>query len=237
MQISTRFGFAFLCTPKCASTSISSAIDEFCNIHFKGHNKLKHINARTYTERVLPLHKHLFPSLTIESFCMIREPLEWMQSWYRYRSRVALKKPKHPNHNNYTGNISYDEFIESYLTPGRRPPSARIQTQYDFMKLDTGDIGVDYIIPMERMDLMIDFLFEKTGQRITLPRKNVSPQKKRRLTLNKKLEERLRSYLANDIALYNLAIKNGKFDKTRHADEFSDTLNASKKAIREDNAE
>ncbi len=223
MRISTRFGFAFLCTPKCASTSIEAAINDYCNISFLGHNKLKHINARTYTEKVIPLHKHLFPSLNVESFCLIREPLEWIQSWYRYRSRAALQNPNHRNHRNYTGNISYDEFVESYIADGTRPPFASIRTQYDFIRLDNGDIGVDHIMPLDRMDLVADFILEKTGSRIKLPHKNVSPHKKSELTLDKGLVEKLRKHLRNDIALYSLVKKHGTFNRVLHGKEFSVT--------------
>lgn len=221
MQLSTQFGFAFLCTPKCASTSIEKAIKNLCGVQFSGHRKLKHLNARTYAEKVRPIHQQLLPSIAIESFCLIRDPLDWMQSWYRYRSRRTLKNPNHPSHKHYTGNISYSEFIESYMAEGNRRPYAKIRTQYDFVRLDNGTVGVDHIFPMDRMDLVIDFIEAKTSRKIALPRLNRSPKKRSALTLDEKLEKQLCDYLANDIALYNLAKEQGHFTNSLHAGEFS----------------
>ena len=221
MKISTRFGFAFLCTPKCASTSVEAAIENFCNIRFSGHKKLKHLNARVYTEKILPLHQHLLPSVNIESFCLIREPVERMKSWYRYRSRKQLKNPNHPNHKNYTGNMSYEEFITSWLATDKRPRAVKLQTQYDFVRLRDGGIGVDHIMSMDRIDLLTDFLLEKTGEKINMPRKNISRRKNIELTLDKELEEKLNQHLRNDFALYELVKKHGRFEKALHAQEFS----------------
>ena len=223
MKISTKFKFAFLCTPKCASTSIEEAISEFCSISFSGFSKLKHLNARTYAERILPLHQHLFPALNIESFCMIRDPLEWIQSWYQFRSRAELNNPNHRHHNRYAGNIRYNEFIELYIADGNRPPFARIRTLYEFMRLDNGDIGVDYIFPLDRMDLVSDFISRKTGTTIHLPHRNVSPQTSG-LKLDKALEASLRDHLSVDIALYNLVKKNGVFNNAVHGEAFSASL-------------
>jgi hypothetical protein len=221
MKISTKYGFAFLCTPKCASTSLEAALHDLCDIHFSGHPKLKHINARTYTEKIRAIHQQIFPSLRVESFCLIRNPLDWMQSWYSYRSRAALKTPSHPSHRNYAGNISYNEFIESYIAQGERLPYAKMRSQYDFMRLENGEIGVDHIIPLDRIDRVIDFIHGKSGHTIKLPKLNKSPKRISIQSLDNALEEKLRQHLANDIALYNLAMRYETFSKTLHASEFN----------------
>ncbi len=76
---------------------------------------------------------------------------------------------------------------------------------------------------MDRIDLVSDFIFERTGNRIKLPHKNRSPRKRFELTLDKELEEKLRKHLRNDIALYNLAKHNKTFVTALHAKEFSAT--------------
>ena len=171
MKISTKHGFAFLCTPKCASTAIEEAIDELCNISYVGSPRLRHINAHTYVEHILPAHQALMPSVEIESVCMIRDPFKWIQSLYRYRSREALKNPDHPNHSRYTGNITYSEFIDAYTSEGRRPADGQVRTQFGFMCLEDGTIGVDRIFPFERLDLFWSWLLEKTGVEISIPHK------------------------------------------------------------------
>ena len=148
MQISTKYGFAFLCMPKCASTSIESAIKEFCDIDHSVLGKKKHLKAQEFMDSVLVAHQKPLTAARIESFCLMRNPMEWIASWYRYRSRDVLKNPNHKDHNRYTGNINYERFIEEYISEGKRNPYAKINTQFNFLNLNNGKIGVDYIIPM-----------------------------------------------------------------------------------------
>ena len=40
---------------------------------------------------------------------IVREPIEWFSSWYRYYSKLIFK-----NENYFTGNISFEEYANSY---------------------------------------------------------------------------------------------------------------------------
>ena len=222
MQMSTKYGFAFLCMPKCASSSIEAATRKYCNINFSGFPALKHINAQLFSDKILAAHQSLCPSANIESFCLMRDPLQWIESWYRFRARNELKKQSHPNHINYTGNISYNDFIKSYLSKGRKEPYARLGTQYNFLKLSNGEIGIDHIIPMNRMDLVSEFLSKKIGVLVKIPQKNVSPVLS--INLDKDLEAKLRQRLSYDIKIYNFVNFHGKFSKSLHGEELSDLL-------------
>jgi hypothetical protein len=208
--------------PKCASTSIESAISKFCNIKYSGHPKLKHINSKVFSEQILTIHQKLVPSSKIESFCLMRDPLEWVRSWYRYRARDELKSPKHPNHKHYTGNISYREFIQEYTSKEKRAPFATLSTQYQFVSLNKDKIGVDHIIPMDNFDLVSSFLSEKIGRKIKIPNKNTSP--KIPAPLEPDLERKLHKHLEKDLILYNFAKLNGKFNKAIHSENLSALL-------------
>ena len=170
MNISTKYGFAFLCNPKCASSSIEHALDNYCNIKMLSDfddAQAKHINARNYYEFVAPLLKKIKPQINIDTFCIIREPLDWLGSWYRFRTRYEIKNPAHKYHKNYTGKISFNEFVEAYLSKGDRPPFATFKTEYqfDFIKLSENMIGVDYVIPMDDLAKVFQFLYFKTGKK------------------------------------------------------------------------
>ncbi|MEM7791155.1 MAG: sulfotransferase family 2 domain-containing protein [Verrucomicrobiota bacterium] len=215
MQISTKHGFAFLCMPKCASNSVQEAIKDYSNITIKGHPNLKHINARDAETYFLKFHRIALPHIPIETFCIIRDPLEWIESWYRYRTRDELKNPKNPSHSNYTGNVSYNEFIEAYISQEPRPPYAKIRRQFDFVRSDEGKIAVDHIFPIDDMTLLQKFLEAKIGEEISFRRKNVSP--KVSVSLDPTLEARLVDYLKRDIELYNMVKEYGHFSKSLHA--------------------
>jgi hypothetical protein len=219
MQMSTDHGFAFLCMPKCASTSIERAINPLCNIIFSGHPGIKHINARNFSKSILAVHRELVPGRKVESFCLMREPLAWIESWYRYRSRNELKNPNNPNHKHYTGNISYSEFIEEFITQGKRKPFANLNSQYEFLRSESGQAGVDYIFPMDQLDLVVDFLFEKTGQKLDIPLENISPKK--RMILESDLEDKLRVYFQKDLLIYDFIKKHGTYNNALHSSSLS----------------
>lgn len=200
MQLSTQYGFAFLCMPKCASTSIEEAISSYCSINFSVHPALKHINAKNFRKYVLSYHNLLIPDKKIETFCLIREPVDWVYSWYRFRTRDDLKNPAHPNHNNYTGNISFAQFIND-LVDKKDVPYVNIGSQSQFIKLDNGSIGIDNIFPIERMDLVRNFLSKKIGKEINIPVRNVAPK----IDFNVSQSDlyKLKEIYISDIDLYN----------------------------------
>ncbi|MDA7737876.1 sulfotransferase family 2 domain-containing protein [bacterium] len=216
MQISTEHGLAFLCMAKCASTAIESAITDYCNIKFSGRTSIKHINAQVFNDHILAAHKKLVRSSHIESVCMIRDPLDWIESWYRYRSRNQLMSPKSPQHAKYTGNVSYNEFLLEYMSKGKRKPFAQLSTQYNFLSLASGRIGLDRIIPFDNFKLLNQFFSEKFGHEIEITLKNTSPRIP--ISLDSDVEEKLRQYLAKDIAVYDFVKEHGQYIKALHSD-------------------
>ena len=212
MQMSTKHGFAFLSNTKCASTSLESLLEGMCNINMSGHSLIKHMNAQVFNEFILPAHQKLLPRCKIESFCLMREPFGWLESWYRYRCREELKDKNNPNHRNYAGNLSFDEFVQEYLKPADRAPCACLPTQSEFILLGDGSQGVDYVFDSARIDLVIDFLSEKVGRKIKLGRENVSP--KMPLSLSQSNRERLQEHFKSDLLLYSAVKEKGCLGKS-----------------------
>ncbi|MES2657367.1 MAG: sulfotransferase family 2 domain-containing protein [Verrucomicrobiota bacterium] len=175
MRISAKHKFAFLCNPKCGSTSIEKAINPFCESGLGGNPNLKHINAVTFKRHIRPLLRRAGLLNSIETFCIIREPVERVYSWYRYQSRPLLSNPSHQNHHKYTGGISFEEFVEGYIAKVR-PPFAKISNQADFMTLGKGQLGVDHVFRLDRMDQVQEFLSKKIGKPIVIPHRNISPE-------------------------------------------------------------
>ena len=200
MQLSTKFGFAFLCMPKCASTSIEKEIKNYCNVNISGYPGLKHINAINFHKHILSFHKKVFPKKKIEIFCMMREPIQWAHSWYRYRTRSELRSPRNPAHSNYTGNMDFNEFVEGVLQK-KQESFARIGMQSKFMCLADGSSGVDHIFPVEDMSRVESYLSGKIGKAVKIDASNVSPVKK--FELDNELQAKLQIYFAKDYSLYN----------------------------------
>ena len=205
MQLSTDSGFAFLCAPKCASSSIEAAIAPFCNINFSGPGGLKHITARDYRAFILAYHNRVLANKPIEAFSIVREPTEWLFSWYRYRQRNDIKDPAHPFHHNYTGHLTFEEFVDAYLTDGKRPSFANVGNQTRFHTLADGSVGVERIFAMACLDRVAAYLSEKLGKRIELPMKNKAPEMAMELTSARRTQ--LREAMAADFALYERVLE------------------------------
>jgi hypothetical protein len=219
LQISTRFGFSFLCNPKCASTSIEQVLSEYSNINFWGHSQVKHIDVRKYNRFIVPLLNQALPNVSLTSFCMVRNPIDVLKSWYRYRMRESLSDPSHIWHNVYTGNISFNRFIEGILDTNSTPPYASIPSISEFMTEENGRIGLDLVFCVENMELLEEFLSLKLSKNITIPRLNKSIEAA--CDLDSDLEKELYIALRDDFRVFEFIKSKGYLKTSEHQDELS----------------
>ena len=191
MRISTTYGFAFLCMPKTASTSIETALFPYCDLVTKNKQpNLKHTNYRTYSRFIEPYLKKTVGK-KLETICVMRDPIDWLHSWYRYRKRDALK-----GKDNSTENMDFSEFISKYILG-----EIRVGKQSNFITDRHGNIGVDRVFKYEDLDKLKEYFENKIGKRIELPVMNVSP--KEEFLLDEELKFKLRDYLEIDYNIYN----------------------------------
>lgn len=132
--------FIFIANTKSASTSIeSSKIARIADVKLIDHRVGKHMPlGKVHAE-----FNFIFKEYKIQDFFkfgIIRDPLDWVVSWFNFRSRTALENPQHPNHKNYTGNMTFAEFWQSH----KNKPFLRPQSQNFFAK--DREIQLDYII-------------------------------------------------------------------------------------------
>jgi len=67
-----------------------------------------------------------------------------MVSYYHYRKREGLKSPQHHRHKNYTGKMSFQEFV-STKHPG-------ISKQFTYIVDEKGEDVVDYVGRFENLE-------------------------------------------------------------------------------------
>ena len=207
MKVLINEKIVFLDMPKNASTSIDHALKDKAQISLMGLPSIKHLDYQDYEKYIYPLLK----PMKLEIICLMREPISWLNSWYRYRQRRELRNPNHPNHKNSTYTLSFEEFIKEFISDNPAP-YANLKSQYEFMMDKHEKIGIDKVFIYERMELFEKYMANKiTG--FTLEKKNVSPVKSKKL-LSEPLEKALRQYLSRDFQLYeylkNKEIKNAK---------------------------
>ena len=198
MIAAPKYGFVFLAMPKCASSAIEAAVGSQ-GLFSLSRNPLKHMAASEFEDLVAPLIDFAgYPRSSYETLCLFREPIDWLHSWWRYRSRPALADPHSPRHENYTGHVTFEEFIESYIREDA--DYARITRQAQFVSDTAGRVCVDRIFKYEQSHDLLDYLKTKLGLEIAIDRVNVSPE--RELQISDRARAVLREFLAPEYAIY-----------------------------------
>ncbi|MEL6960199.1 MAG: gamma-glutamyl kinase [Pseudomonadota bacterium] len=119
----------------------------------------------------------------LETVCVIRHPVDWLGSWYRYRAR-----PAKIGSSNYTGDISFEEFVSAYCDDEHQT-ICKIGNPARFMGDGKDGFGVDHVFRYEQMPLLVAFFEDRLGTSLALEQRNVSP--KMPLTLPDDLRRRL----------------------------------------------
>lgn len=193
MLVFWRQRLVFLATPKTASTAIETALAPIAAMVITRPPQLKHTNAQKY-------HRFLAPFLTEKGSrpftltALMREPRDWLNSWYRYRQRpdeVAEKSTRH---------ISFDEFVQAYCRDPQ-PEFAKVGQQANFLAPNNHP-AVDHVFRYEDMGGFIGFLEDRLGTKIDLPRLNISPPGESHLSAP--TEALLRQKCARDFEIYRL---------------------------------
>jgi hypothetical protein len=193
MLVSVSRRLAYLAMPKTGTQSLERVLTPLCDIRYGGLPRVKHMTLQTFERFVRPYLEALGAGDT-ETLCVIREPVDWLGSWYRYRGRAALD-----GHPNSTKNVSFAEFVEAYL---RRPtpPFARVGRISRFVAGASGGPGVTHMFRYENLAGVTRFLSDRFETGIVLPRVNVSSRA--RLELPAALRARVERELSEDFALY-----------------------------------
>lgn len=180
MLISLNHDFVFLCNRKCASVSIETMLRKHSDIALLGPPEFRHADYRAYLRYLAPLIEESTGRKRIETVCLVREPLSWLYSFYRFRSRYELRDPRNPNHHKCTHGIPFRQFVRAYMQPV--PPAyADVGCQFDFVRDDGEGIGVDRLFRYEDIDRFVRYMSRKIGQDLKIRYKNVSPKKNRAL--------------------------------------------------------
>lgn len=188
-------GLVYLANPKTATQSLRAMLQPFADAT-PVETAHKHINAQAYARRWAPKVQRALGAVP-ETFAVMRAPIEHMGSWFRYRQREALR-----GHENSTHGLSFADFIKARLSDDP-PPFARLGRQDRFLGfLDAGP-PVTYVFDYANLGLLLDFLEDRLGTRLTLPHRNTSPEaEESALTLPSGLLARYQKAHATEFALY-----------------------------------
>jgi hypothetical protein len=202
-------GFVMLSLPKTASTSLVRSIAGQAEMVLRINPKLKHINCAQFHELIVPvLRKGGYQRKDYELVSLFREPVEWLESWWRYRKRPALHKESSQR---YTGDQSFEEFTVDYLA---RRQTVRGRPARFIAMGDDLDIGVDRLFALERPEAWQGWLAEKVGKELTFRTDNISTERQAP-ELTSKTRSRLETYFAPEYDIYSRLRETGQWAPPR----------------------
>ncbi|MDK3018483.1 gamma-glutamyl kinase [Pseudodonghicola flavimaris] len=184
----------FLSVPKTGTTAYESALRDRADMVISDPPELKHAPVYRYNRFFRPMFDKVCHA-EMETLAVMREPISWLGSWYRYRRRPFMAgKP------NSTHDISFDDFVEAYAK-GDPPGFARVGSQAKFLEPRPNGTRVMHLFRYEAQDRLRAFLQDRLDMEIATARENVSPEMP--LSLSPRVEEKLRRKCAEEFALYD----------------------------------
>jgi len=185
----------FLAVPKTGTTAIEGALAPRASLVLRDPPQLKHSPVYRYRRFLAPFFEKAGGAADLETMAVVRHPIDWLGSWWRYRARPDLT-----GHPNSTADVSFDDFVEEYCR-GKPAPFARVGSQAKFLLDPEGAVGVDQLFRYEDQPRMIAFLENRLGLQINLPRLNVSPD--RTAVLSPRMEEKLRRKCPDEFRVWD----------------------------------
>jgi hypothetical protein len=183
-----------LMVPKTGTTALMTALRGRADIVVADPPELKHAPVYRYNRFFRPMFEKVCDA-RMETIALMREPVSWLGSWYRYRRRPFMK-----GNPNATFDMSFDDFVLAYLR-GNRPGFANVGSQAKFLEPRPNGTAVTHMFRYEDPEGLAGFLGERLGDMPVLKRENVSPEMA--LELSPDTQRKYRRKCAEEFALYD----------------------------------
>ncbi len=157
-----------LAVPKTGTTALEEALAPHAALVIRDPPQLKHATGPRFRRFVLPLLE-VGGGRGWETVAVIREPVSWLSSWYRYRLREEIAGGP-----NSTRGRSFDEFVAEWLAD-RPAPWAAVGAQARYALAPDGTREATHLFRHEEPGRLLAFLEARLGLGIDPPRVNVSP--------------------------------------------------------------
>ena len=194
MLVFYKHRLVFLSVPKTGSTAYETALAPHADHVISDPPMLKHAPVYRYNRWIRPMYERVC-GIELETVAVMREPISWLGSWYRYRQRPFMRGQANATHE-----VSFDDFVLGYMK-GKRPPYAEVGSQAKFLEPQPNGVGVDHQFRYETPGRLVAFLQDRLGVQIETARENVSPQMPVHLSAD--VERRLRRKCAAEFELYD----------------------------------
>lgn len=181
-------------TPKTASTSIETTLENLSAIKLSTSSMVKHTPYRKYIRFLEPFVATVLDDKP-DCIAAFREPVDCLGSWYRYRGQQSLI-----GHDNRTYGITFDLFVAGYLQDCQ-PNFTNVDSQARFVSTKDGRLGMSHLFSYDRIETMIAFLENRLNKWVKLPQINVSS--KAELSLSPDLMKESETAYTQDFEIYH----------------------------------
>lgn len=189
MLIFWKARLAILAVPKTGTTALEQALAPAADTAILNPPGLKHCTVRKFRRELSPFFEQK-GKRPLEFVAVMREPVDWLGSWYRYRTRPDLDGQP-----NSAAGMTFDAFIDGYLQEPQ-PAFAKVGAQATFL-----EGGVDHLFSYAEPSALLTFLEDRLSRSINLTRENVSPPGETGLSPDR--HAALKTKYAADFALWD----------------------------------
>jgi len=194
MLVFSKERLVFLSVPKTGTTAWVEALAPRASLVVRAPPELKHAPVFRYNRFFRPmLERFVGEGLTV--LAVMREPVDWLGSWYRYRRRPALRGQPAS-----TDGIDFDTFVRAYAR-GSQPEYARVGSQAKFLEPQRNGTAVTHLFRYDDQPGLRAFLEDRLDTTLATGRHNPSPAAP--LALSAQVAALVRRKHAADFALYD----------------------------------
>ena len=168
MLVFSKAKLVFLSVPKTGTTAWQTALGPHASMVVSDPPELKHAPVFRYNRFFRPALEK-FVGTPLDVIAVMREPVDWLGSWYRYRRRPFMQ-----GHRKSTHDIGFDDFVDAYAR-GEKPPFANVGSQAKFLAPQKNGTAVTHLFRYEDQDGLRDFLSDRLGVSVETGEENASP--------------------------------------------------------------
>ncbi len=202
MLVFSKAKLVLLCVPKTGTTAYQTALGPHAAMVVRDPPELKHAPVFRYNRFYRPALEK-FIGAPLDVVAVMREPVDWLGSWYRYRRRPFTKGQRTSTHD-----VTFDEFIDAY-TRGDKPPFANVGSQAKFLEPQKNGTAVTHLFRYEDQEGLRKFLQDRLAVTFETVQENASPDMP--LDLSAETEAKLRRKCADEFALWDGIGENGSY--------------------------
>lgn len=202
MLVFSKHKLVFLSVPKTGTTAWQAVLAPYASMIVSDPPELKHAPVFRYNRFFRPVLER-FIGKNLHVVAVMREPIDWLGSWYRYRQRPFLKdKPTS------TQNLSFDDFVQGYLQT-KQPVYANVGSQSKFLEPQRNGTAVTHLFRYDDQAGLTAYLESRLNITVQTQRLNASGAEP--LFLSRETEAVLRRNYAPDFNLYEGISQNGSY--------------------------